>query len=835
MAVGALVLALSAGTPASAGLVSPRHDSAFLDPAVIAASRGTGPDALVPVIVTLRDTVDVRTLAGASGGSPGGRGNAVVRGLRVHAALHQAGLLRLLIGREAKGAALAIRPLWIIDGVAARVRPDVIPELLARPEVASITLDSTVQAPPGTPVAPAVTAPVEPNVALVNAPGVWALGDTGAGVVVASLDTGVDATHPDLAASYRGGADSWYDPYGQHPTTPTDLTGHGTQAMGLVLGGSAGGTSIGIAPGAKWIAAKIFNDAGTASLSSIHLAYQWVLDPDGNPATADAPQIVNNSWSLASPGCSLTFEPDLTALTAAGILPVFAAGNFGPGAPSDASPANNPDAFAVGTIDNAGVAATFSSRGPTSCGRSAPTTFPDVVAPGVGVLTTDLYGLYTTVAGTSFSAPSVSGALALLRSAYPAATVAQLRAALTATAVDLGPAGADSTFGSGRIDVLAAYQLLASSPTPTPTPVATPTPTPVATPTSTAPPTPTPTPAPTPTPTLSPTPTPSPTPAPTPTPTPDTVGPVIRNAASWPTTSLGAASVTLSAVAADPVSPGGPSVISAAEWFEGSDPGLGHGNPMTAADGQFNASSEIVSGTISTFGLAYGEHVLWLRGRDAAGNWGATASLAVEVTPPDALFADGFEGGTTAAWTSETGASQLTVSTGAAMAGRFGLGATLSGSSPAYVGATLPSPTTAYRARFTMAAPGLNLPQGAVVDLFQARSAGGSAVLEVQYSRSSSGVSQVRLRVARRGGSSSSGWIATGNAAASIEVAWVSARSATASLVVNGSSASLSGLDTSASTIATVWLGPSGGLAKGMSGTVLLDRFVSDRTTPLGP
>ena len=161
------------------------------------------------------------------------------------------------------------------------------------------------------------------------------------------------------------------------------MNGHGTSAMGLIVGGAASGSAIGMAPGATWIAAKIFNDSGTGTMSAIHLAYQWMLDPDGNPATADAPNVVNNSWTLATPGCSTEFEPDLAALVAAGITPVFAAGNFGPGTSTDASPANNPDAFAVGATDDTDVARELQQprpdrlpwlvprHTPTSCARAS--------------------------------------------------------------------------------------------------------------------------------------------------------------------------------------------------------------------------------------------------------------------------------------------------------------------------------------------------------------------------------------------------------------------------------------------------------------------------------
>ncbi len=278
---------------------------------------------------------------------------------------------------------------------------------------------------------------MEPNIAYIDAPALWDLGYRGTGIVVASMDTGVDATHPDLAGAYRGGTDSWFDPYGQH-AGPTDLNGHGTMTTGVMVGGSVGGTAIGVAPDARWIAAKIFNDAGVGTSTAIHLAFQWLLDPDADPATADAPTIVNGSWALGSPGCNLEFEPDLQALVAAGIAPVFAAGNYGPSASTSGSPANNPDAFAVGAVDNTGRIASTSSRGPTSCGRTSSVTYPAVTAPGVNIVTSDRGGFYGSASGTSLAAPHVSGGLALLRQAFPAATTTQLEAALVASAVDLG-------------------------------------------------------------------------------------------------------------------------------------------------------------------------------------------------------------------------------------------------------------------------------------------------------------------------------------------------------------------------------------------------------------
>lgn len=152
-------------------------------------------------------------------------------------------------------------------------------------------------------------------------------------------------------------------------------------------------------------------------------------------------------------------QPDLSALRAAQIATVFAAGNAGPFGGSSTSPANNPSAFAAGAVDETLAVIASSSRGPNACTGSL---FPELVAPGANVRTTDrTFGgqfpdSYVSVTATSFAAPHVTGAMALLRGAHPAATVPQLEHVLIETARDLGPPGADDASGFGMPDVVAA-------------------------------------------------------------------------------------------------------------------------------------------------------------------------------------------------------------------------------------------------------------------------------------------------------------------------------------------------------------------------------------------
>jgi len=411
-----------------------------LTPAVQRALDTLPPGAAISVIVHLADRAD-----------PSDMRNVEAR-LRQHAETAQASILAWLHAQQSAGRVESVTPFWIFNGLAVTASRDVILALAERPDVARISLDEIIPVPAIRSTQVSVS-PIEPaipgNLAAIRAPEAWARGVTGKGVVVALLDSGVDMTHPELAARWRGGASSWFDPYGEHPDAPFDSDGHGTQTLGVILGGDASGSPIGVAPDAQWIAAKIFNDRDRATIAAVHQALQWVIDPDGDPATPDAPHIVNNSWSFVNPGCDLEFADDLRALRAAGILPVFAAGLRG-----SISPANTPEAFAVGALADANRISRDSPSGPSVCEGVA--VFPRVVAPGNDIHTADRFGFYTLSDGTSLAAAHVSGALALLLDADPTLTADEQARLLTETAVDLGDPGPDNVYGYGRIDIAAA-------------------------------------------------------------------------------------------------------------------------------------------------------------------------------------------------------------------------------------------------------------------------------------------------------------------------------------------------------------------------------------------
>lgn len=442
----AIVLQSLILTPAAAQVVAP---------ALATVLREAAPDDELSVIVTFEPAADLDQIRDPK--KPARRSK-IIRALQDNYAQQAGGHERFLRGRRAR----RVVPLWIINGMAVTASADTIRELARRPGVASIRPDLTIEGPEKT---PAEAGPAEWNLAAIRAPDLGDMGYTGAGVVIANIDTGVDPDHPDYKDKWRGGANSWYDPFGQYASPHDNTTGHGTQVNGILVGGDAGGSSIGVAPGAQWIAARIFDDDNRSSFGAIHLALQWVLDPDRTPGTDDAPDIVNNSWGLRDDvgECVTEFLPDVRALRAAQIAVVFAAGNAGPNPNTSISPANYSESFAVGSVDASLNVEYTSGRGPGACDGSL---YPQLVAPGVNVRTTDLTfgGLfpdsYRPVTGTSFAAPHVSGAMALLLSAFPDAPVERLEKALQRSAIDIGPRGLDNDAGAGMVDVMAAYEWL---------------------------------------------------------------------------------------------------------------------------------------------------------------------------------------------------------------------------------------------------------------------------------------------------------------------------------------------------------------------------------------
>jgi serine protease AprX len=442
------VFLLATNLPASAGEIGE---------SLLERMENSDPDEKIPVIIRFVDKA-----LPDNGNSVAA--NKLAELLQKNAAASQ-GLIKALLQSEG---ITKIISLWIINGIAVELTVEQILSVVEHPDVKNIVLDDIVSAPSPLAVFPDSTvATLESgwdNLGAIQAPALWAEGFDGTGVVVATMDTGADYYHPDLYYSWRGGQNSWYDPSGEH-SMPYDSTGHGTGVMGILVGGDAGGTPIGVAPGAMWIAVKIFNDAGYASYSNIHLGYQWLLDPDGKPNTKDAPHIINNSWGLsnAQNQCVTEFQQDIQVLKTAGITVVFSGGNNGPVSASSVSPANYPESFAVGAVDRNGSVASFSSRGPSACGG---TTFPEVVAPGFDILTSDkTYGgvypdSYTLLSGTSFAAPHVAGAMALLVDAFPGALPGDLERALMNSATDLAADGPDNDTGFGLISVIGAYRIM---------------------------------------------------------------------------------------------------------------------------------------------------------------------------------------------------------------------------------------------------------------------------------------------------------------------------------------------------------------------------------------
>ena len=456
--------------------------AAQIDPALQRKIEVTQPQGRIPVLIVLREQLDVAALDArlvAANATRAQRHRIVVEAARELADRTQAGVLARLNAMSANAHVSDIQPFWVTNAIGARATTEAIVQIAALPAVANV-LDGDAEMPLIEPVAvepaPAVpTAAAEPGLLDIRADFLWNLGYTGAGRIVSNLDTGVDGTHPALRTRWRGSrtgvpaSAAWHSPTRRSPS-PTDASGHGTHTMGTMCGDD-GTNRVGVAPNAEWIASDAIagSNLGQVRIDAI-AGFQWLADPAGDPRTvSDVPDVSCNSWGYSPffhqvPACDAGFWQAIDVAEAAGVVVIFAAGNEGSrGAQSLRTPADRAttpwNCFSVGALRPGSTAiASFSSRGPSGCVGNP--IKPEVCAQGESVRSSIRGGGYGVMSGTSMAAPHVSGAVALLREVDPNLTADQVKQLLFDTADDLGTPGEDNTFGAGRINLESAYNAL---------------------------------------------------------------------------------------------------------------------------------------------------------------------------------------------------------------------------------------------------------------------------------------------------------------------------------------------------------------------------------------
>lgn len=291
-------------------------------------------------------------------------------------------------------------------------------------------------------------------------------------VVVAIIDSGVDGSHPAIKNNYRGNDKnlkrySWYNVVTEKTgdkEEPYDDRGHGTHVCGTILG-QRENSLLGVCPSAKWMAVKVFDSNGETDNAKLLKAGEWIMAPkdeNGKLHTEMAPKVVNNSWGGNS--TDGFYQDMVKKWREAGIFPVFSAGNVSQfndgGEDSIGTPASYPEAYAVGAIRQDEIVAKFSLRGKSNYTENFK---PDIVAPGVNILSSIPNGKYTIYTGTSMASPHVTGVVCLMLKANPNLSVDQIEKILNETATPLKDNNYTTTpnhgYGHGKVDALNAVKL----------------------------------------------------------------------------------------------------------------------------------------------------------------------------------------------------------------------------------------------------------------------------------------------------------------------------------------------------------------------------------------
>jgi subtilisin family serine protease len=467
-----LVLLITMVLPIQAALAG-----AF-SPGLEAQVQGLRGSDQIKVLVVLRDQADIATMdwdLHNAKATRADRHQAVLGALQQTARASQGNLITDLDARQGRGEIAGFTPHWLVNAIVVRGTIDALRAIAAREDVLTIEPDLVVEL-----IEPVPNAKpgqrddtrgigITPGVQAIQADRVWSeLGINGAGTIVGTLDTGVDGNHPALASRWQGlvapPSTAWLDAAGLgDPNFPADGYGHGTHTMGTITGLALDDT-VGVAPGARWIATNAINmSTGPAFDNAVIASFEFMADPDGNPfTTADVPCVVQNSWGVNENfsgyfDCDSRWWAAIDNCEAAGVVVTWSAGNEGPGGTSMRSPADRAltpyNCFSVGsTVTYAPYTISdFSSRGPSGCG-GAFAMKPEVSAPGEDVYSSVPGGGYEYYSGTSMAGPHVAGIVSLMCSANPNLDVITIKQVLMDTALDLGTPGEDNTYGHGFVN-----------------------------------------------------------------------------------------------------------------------------------------------------------------------------------------------------------------------------------------------------------------------------------------------------------------------------------------------------------------------------------------------
>ncbi len=399
-----------------------------------------------------------------------------VAAIKEAAARSQGPILSYLQAHRAQ----VLQTFWLTNAVVARVDKPTLQGVANLSEVEAIHDNFRVQAPPVTRGAATASGEQTWGVEKIEAQRVWnELGVTGAGIRVAVLDTGVDISHPDLEGkmhsdnpgdpTYPGGWMEFDESGGLVASQPHDSDAHGTHVSGTVLGGSAGGTAIGVAPGATLMAGLVLPGGG-GTFAQVVAGMQWAVEPtdaNGNPA-GQPPHVVSMSWGATGEHAEM-IEP-IRNMLFAGVLPVAAIGNCGDQCVG--SPGAVFEAIGIGASTEDDSIADFSSGNVVrkSSWANPPDEWPDewmkpnLSAPGVNVLSSVPGGGYDSWAGTSMATPHVSGTIALMLSANPGLSADLVLQTLIDTSYwdnRYGDSRPNRRYGQGRINAYEAVSRIA--------------------------------------------------------------------------------------------------------------------------------------------------------------------------------------------------------------------------------------------------------------------------------------------------------------------------------------------------------------------------------------